>query len=262
MTIITVITDFGLKDGFSGVLKGVIWTIAPEAHIADITHEISPRNIMEGALTMRRAIPFFPAGTIHLVIVDPGVGTSRRSLAARLGDLYFVGPDNGLITPLLEEVERAGQPISIVQLTNPDYWLPEVSNTFHGRDIFSPVAAHLANGVPLEKLGSPIKDPIKHVIPQPIKIPGGWRGQTILIDIFGNIVTNFGVDLLKSNSSVMLKIAGRSIQGLVKSYGEKHAGQVVALVDSEHYIEVAVVYGNAAFELGASVGDSVELLYQ
>jgi len=261
MTIITLLTDFGSKNGFSGVLKGVIWKIAPDVHIADITHEITPQNIMEGAIALWRAAVYFPAGTIHVAIVDPGVGTSRRSLAARIGDQFFVGPDNGLFTPLLEQAEQAGQPVTIIHLTNPQYWLAEVSNTFHGRDIFSPVAAHLAVGIPLEKMGTPINDPVRLRMPQPIKIPGGWRGQVVLIDIFGNIATNLNADLVKKNTNVVLKIASRSIQGLVKSYGEGKAGDVVALVDSENFIEVAVVNGNGAQNLGVTIGERVELQF-
>lgn len=261
MTVITLLTDFGSKNGFSGVLKGVIWTIAPDVHIADITHEITPQNIMEGAIALSRAATFFPAGTIHVAIVDPGVGTSRRPLAAHIGDQYYVGPDNGLFTPLLEQAEQKGQPVTIIQLTNPQYWLAEVSQTFHGRDIFSPVAAHLAIGISLEKMGSAINDPVRLLLPKPEKISGGWRGQVVLIDIFGNIATNLNAHLIKDNKNVLIKIANKSIQGLVNTYGDRHAGDVVALVDSENFIEVAVVNGHGAQSLGVTIGEPVELLF-
>ena len=153
MPTLTLTTDFGLKDGFVGTLKGVIWSICPSAQIADISHAIAPQNVLEGALVLGRAYAFFPAGTVHVAVVDPGVGTARRPLAARLGVHYFVGPDNGLFTPMFEDAEKNGWPLEIVHLTNRHYFLAEVSRTFHGRDIFAPVGAHLANGVPLAELG-------------------------------------------------------------------------------------------------------------
>jgi S-adenosylmethionine hydrolase len=168
MPIITLLTDFGSKNGFTGVLKGVIWKIAPDTHIADITHEITPQNIMEGAIALWRAAAFFPTGTIHVAVVDPGVGTARRPIAAQIGDQYFVGPDNGIFTPIMEQAESKGQGVKVFHLVNPEYWLPEVSHTFHGRDIFAPVAAHLAAGVLIEKMGTPVKDPIRLVMPQPV----------------------------------------------------------------------------------------------
>src|SRR5690349_21794857 len=146
MTVITLTTDFGLRNGFVGIMKGVIYRIAPQVEIVDISHGIAPQDVHEGAYTLWRAVPFFPPSTIHVYVVDPGVGTQRRALAARLGEHYFVGPDNGLLTPLIEEAERNHQPIEFIHLNNPKYWLPKISRTFHGRDIFAPTAAHLATG--------------------------------------------------------------------------------------------------------------------
>ena len=147
MPVITLTTDFGEKDGFTGVLKGVIWGICPDAQIADITHSISPQNVLEGALALWRAAPFFPAGTVHIAVVDPGVGTNRRPMAARLGDYFYVGPDNGLFTPMIEDARNNNQVVEFVHLDKPKFWLKNVSHTFHGRDIFAPVGAHLANGI-------------------------------------------------------------------------------------------------------------------
>jgi S-adenosylmethionine hydrolase len=261
MAIITLLTDFGSKNGFSGVLKGVIWKISPDARITDLTHEISPQNILEGAIALWRAAPYFPSGTIHVAIVDPGVGTSRRSIAARIGDQYFVGPDNGLFTPLVEQAEMTGQPVKFIHLDDPQYWLPVVSNTFHGRDIFSPVAAHLARGIPLEELGSPMDDPVRLTMPQPVKVKKGWNGQVMLIDHFGNIATNLSRDLTRGKKELVITIAGKTIHGLTNTYGEQQAGDLIALVDSENYIEVATVNGNGAKTLGVAVGDPVELRY-
>src|SRR5512137_720462 len=153
MPLITLTTDFGLKDGFVGTMKGVIWSICPSAQIADISHAIAPQNVLEGALVLWHAHAFFPPGTVHVAVVDPGVGTRRRPLAARIGEHFFVGPDNGLFTPEYEEAEKNGWLLEIVHLTNEKYFLPQVSRTFHGRDIFAPAAAHLADGVRLGELG-------------------------------------------------------------------------------------------------------------
>lgn len=260
MSVITLLTDFGTKNGFTGVLKGVIWTIAPQAQIADITHEITPQNIMEGAITLWRAATFFPSGTIHVAVVDPGVGTSRRPIAARIADQYFVGPDNGLFTPLMEQAEKRRQPVRVYHLNKTQFWLPEVSNTFHGRDIFSPVAAHLAAGTPIDHLGVLIDDPVRLIMPQPVRTQFGWRGQIVLIDVFGNIATNLEDKLVKAAEKVTMKIAGRIIEGLVQSYGESKSGNLVALIDSEGFLEVAEVNGNCAKTLQVTVGDPVELI--
>ncbi len=161
MTVLSITTDFGITNGFVGVMKGVIYGIAPEAKIVDISHLISAQDVLEGAYAMWRAVPFFPPGSVHVGVVDPGVGTKRRPIGARLGDQYFIAPDNGLLTPLILDAEQNGDPIEFVHLDNPKYWLPKVSNTFHGRDIFAPTGAHLAAGVPLSELGTPITDPIR-----------------------------------------------------------------------------------------------------
>ena len=167
MTVITLTTDFGSGDHEAGVLKGVIWAIAPDVKIADLSHDIAPHAVIEGAILLWRAAPYFPDGTIHVVVVDPGVGTSRRGIAAHLGSQYFVGPDNGLVSLLLDEAERNSEHCEFVHLDQPRYWLPEVTSVFHGRDIFAPVAAHLARGVALSSLGRFITDPTILDIPKP-----------------------------------------------------------------------------------------------
>ena len=183
MSFITLLTDFGIRDGAVGLMKGVIWRIAPEAKIADLSHTVAPQNLQEAAVVLRFGAPYFPQGTIHVVVVDPGVGTYRRPIAARLGDYYFVGPDNGVFTPLLELAEAAARPVEIVHTNKPQYWLPEVSQIFHGRDIFSPVGAHLAAGVSLAELGTPIDDPILLSLPQPQRMENGWRGEVSFIEL-------------------------------------------------------------------------------
>jgi S-adenosylmethionine hydrolase len=262
MTVITLLTDFGIRDGYPGVMKGVIWKIAPEAKIADITHDITPQDVLEAALVLWRTARYFPAGTIHLAVVDPGVGTSRRGIAAQLGAQYFVGPDNGLVSLLLKQTEDHKQPTNFIQLDRPQFWLPEISNVFHGRDIFAPVAGHLAAGIPFDKLGTPIDDPIRIEIPQALAIPNGWLGQVIHIDHFGNLGTNLNVNHLKKMKEVMVKIKGEQITGLVSTFGERPVGSVIALLDSSGSLAISVVNGSAAKTLQASVGDKIEVLTQ
>lgn len=260
MTIISLTTDFGLTNGFVGVMKGVIYGIAPDAKIVDISHLISPQDVLEGAYALWRAAPFFPRGSVHVAVVDPGVGTQRRPIGAQLGDQFFIAPDNGLLTPLILDAERRGETVAFVHLNNPKYWLPKVSNTFHGRDIFAPTGAHLAAGVPLGELGTPITDPVRLDLPHPEKTQNGWLAHVTVIDIFGNITTDLPAELLAGRTDVLFRLRGREVNGVVTSYGHRAPGDVVALVDSEEFIEIAVVNGNAAATLGAKVNDPVEVI--
>jgi len=261
MTVISLTTDFGSGDHEAGVLKGVIWGIAPNVKIADLSHDIAPHAIFEGAILLWRAAPYFPDGTIHVVVVDPGVGTSRRGIAARLGSQYFVGPDNGLVSMLLERIERNSECIEFVHLDQPRYWLPEVTTVFHGRDIFTPVAAHFAQGVPLNSLGTPITDPIRLEIPSPIRTPHGWLGQVIHIDHFGNLATNLHGSHIDQPEEVIVNINGQKITGLVSTFGERPPGTLVALFDSSGSLTISVVNGSAAGILHACVGDTIEVLF-
>jgi hypothetical protein len=258
--IISITTDFGQLNGFVGVMKGVIWGIAPEAQIADITHDIPPQNVRLGAYALWRAVPFFPPCSVHIAVVDPGVGTQRRPIGLRIGDQYFIVPDNGLITPILEDGEKSNQPIEIIHLNNPAYWLPEVSHTFHGRDIFAPTGAHLAHGVPLQALGDPITDPIRLEFSHPKKIDRGWEAHITIIDVFGNLTTDLPAKAILDAKSVTFKLRGHVIEGLVTSYGHRDVGDLIALVDSENYVEISVVNGNAAEMLGAHIGDLIEVI--
>jgi len=260
MPLISLTTDFGLKDGYTGVLKGVIWGICPEAQIADISHAITPQDVLEGAFVLWRAYPFFPENTIHVAVVDPGVGTRRRPIAARIGKYFFIGPDNGLFTPVMEDAEKNRWQMEFVHLTNAKYWLPDVSHTFHGRDIFAPVAAHLAKGVLLAEVGVPISDPLRLEMPKPVRTKDGWRAQITVIDVFGNLTTNLPAAFLADAGEVIFRLRGREVRGLVKSYGHHSSGELIALVDSEDFIEIAVVNGSAAQVIGARVGNLVEVI--
>lgn len=260
MPIISLTTDFGLADGFVGVLKGVIWGICPDANIADITHTIPPQDIRTGAYALWRAVPYFPPNSVHIAVVDPGVGTDRRPIAMHIRDQYFVVPDNGLMTPILETSEKAGYSIEMVHLNKPEYWLSHVSQTFHGRDIFAPCGAHLARGVLMLEMGDRITDPVRLDFPKPIKTLNGWTAHVTIIDTFGNLTTDMPADALNPASSVIIKFKGRLIEGLTFSYGHRSKGDLVALVDSENYIEIAKVNGNAAKATGAKIGDPVEVI--
>jgi len=259
MTIVTLMTDFGLKDGNVGVMKGVILGIAPHAQVVDLSHLISPQNVREAALILARSAPFFPPETIHTVVVDPGVGTARRPMAARLGTQRFVGPDNGVITLFLEYVEKQGWLAEFVHLDKPQYWLPEVSHVFHGRDIFSPAAAHLANGKTLQTLGSPITDPVRLALPQPERTPTGLRGEVIHIDHFGNVASNIRVEhlteWLAAPEKLSVHLCGAEIQGLVKTFGDRAPGELAALFGSTGNLIVSVVNGSAAERLKVKLAD-------
>ena len=244
-------------------MKGVIWNIAPGAHIADISHSIQPQNILQGALALARTASFFPSGTIHVAVVDPGVGTLRRPIGLHLGPHYFVGPDNGLFTLVLEHAESRDFSIQVVHLDQSAYWLPEVSRVFHGRDVFAPVAAHLAMGVALNAMGTVIHDPVRLEIPQPEPIHGGgWRGLVMEIDHFGNLSTNILATHLEQAKKVTIHIKGEQINGLVSTYGERPSGTLIALMDSNGSLAISVVNGNAAQYLQVLIGNTFELLFR
>jgi hypothetical protein len=259
MTIITLLTDFGLQDGYVGIMKGVIWGIAPGVQIADISHAIAAHDVLQGALTLSRAVPYFPKGTVHVAVIDPGVGTRRRALAGRLGGQFFVGPDNGLFSLVQEQTESQEQEVEWVHLTHREFWMPPLSAVFHGRDVFAPVAAHLANGVPLNRLGELLLDPLRLALPQPQRTAGGWSIQVIHIDRFGNLATNLHREQVDASQAGVIRIKGMEIQGVVLAYGEGASGELVALFDSSNLLSIAVVNGSAAQMLQAKVGDPVEL---
>ena len=264
MPVITLTTDFGIKDGNVGVMKGVIWGICPTAQISDLSHVVQAQNIREAAYIFARSVPYFPKGSIHVVVVDPGVGTERRPMAAQIGDWFYVGPDNGTITGLLERAEQSGWQSKFVELNEKKYWLPAVSFVFHGRDIFSPVAAHLANGIPLHDLGTRLNEPVRLQLPKPEKAKNGWRGEVTHIDHFGNIGTNIRVEnldkALEHKENLIVRINNVDINGMVNTFGERPPGDLIALISSTGNLAVSVVNGNAAQKLGTKVGDAVKVL--
>jgi len=262
MSVISLLTDFGDRDAFVGVMKGVIWRIAPQVQIADLTHWIEPQNVLHGALILGQAYRYFPQRSVHLSIVDPGVGTQRRAVAVRIGDFYFVAPDNGLLTIPLERAEKTGELIHAVELNEPRFWLPEVSHSFHGRDIFAPCAAHLANGVPLDELGSRVesRDLLRVVIPRPRRTPTGWEAQVLMADVFGNLISNLTSEDLGDQKIRKVFIAGTSIERFTRTFGEAPSGSLITMFDSSGYLSVCVVNGNAQKQLNVRVGDPLEVV--
>lgn len=259
MAIITLTTDFGLQDGNVGVMKGVIANITPQTQIIDISHFIPPQDVFSGALILSRSVPYFPDHTIHIGVVDPGVGTQRRPIAARLGKHFFIGPDNGLCTLIYQAAQKQGAPIYFFHLDKPQYWLSNISHVFHGRDIFSPVAAHLAGGAPLEALGTRIYDPIQLQVPEPRRTKDGWAGEIIHIDHFGNIATNILHEHIDKKAVISVNICGHTIFGLNNTFGERPPGELIALFGSTGNLIISIVNGDAAQHINAHRGDPVEV---
>ncbi len=254
MTVITLTTDFGLSDGYVGIMKGVILGIAADVQLVDLSHDIAPQDVRQGSFVLSNAVPYFPAGTVHLAVVDPGVGGDRRPLLVTTPQASFVGPDNGLFTFALAQPEAQAW-----VLDQPRYWLPAISRTFHGRDIFAPVAAHLARGVPPHELGSPIADAVRlePLLPQ----RQGNRhivGHVIHVDRFGNLITNVPGAWL-ADGDWACEIAGRRIGHLSDTYAAVHSGALLALIGSSGMLEVAVRNGSAARLLGVGTGQAIHL---
>ncbi len=268
---VTLLTDFGSRDGYVGAMKGVISSIAPDAALIDLTHETPPQDIHSGAYLLWSMLPYFPADTVHLAVVDPGVGTARRALAARTAWGVLVGPDNGLFS----YVWTVAPPDLIVELVNPHYRLSRVSATFHGRDLFAPAAAYLAAGVPLEALGPPLEVPVRLPVPQWSCGATTICGRVLYIDRFGNAITTIGrVAAMEGGwqitpvfepggatavvpRSARVWSVGRDF-GLLRSvYGEAAPGEALALVSSDGFLELAVAHGSAAAGLGLQIGTEV-----
>ncbi|HEU5315374.1 MAG TPA: SAM-dependent chlorinase/fluorinase [Chloroflexota bacterium] len=245
--VITLLTDFGSSDTYVGVMKGVILGIAPAARIVDLTHDVPPHDVRSGAFQLLVAHRYFPAGTIHVAIVDPGVGTQRAIVAVQAGPTSFVGPDNGV---LRWAVDDAGGPSTAVRVEVARYRLPELSTTFHGRDVMAPAAAHLAAGVALESLGPPVRELQGDPFPQ----PDGSRGVVIHVDRFGNCVTNF-----RAGDAGTLEVLGRRL-ARVRAYADATGNEPVVIGASAGFLEIAVNGGSAAARLGIGVNTPVRLV--
>jgi S-adenosylmethionine hydrolase len=261
--LVTLTTDFGMEDGNVGVMKGVILGINPHAAIIDLSHDIPPQGIADAAYVLRRAYEFFPQGTVHVVVVDPGVGTERRPIAMRSRRALFVAPDNGVLTYVLDHAQETADHPQAVHLNNPAYWLPEISHVFHGRDIFAPVAAHLSLGVPIEDLGRRIDDPLLLPAPHLVRQPGKVAGQVMHADHFGNLLTNIPhSDLLSLGQTITTKVGEARINGLCTAFGHARHGEPIAYVDSSGHLAIAVVNGSAQKLLHSREGERVEVVAQ
>lgn len=249
---ITLLTDFGLSDIYVGVMKGTIAQINPQIPILDLTHQIPPQDVASARFQLMSAYPYFPSETVHVAVVDPGVGSARRSIAVRLRSGYVVAPDNGLISGILEHA------IAAVELTNRDYWRSRLpSTTFHGRDIFAPVGAHLASGVALEALGDEIEvsSIVKLPIPDAIATPKGIQGVIQAIDHFGNLITNIPGNQVH-NCQWTVQIKGARYPGKT-TYAEAKVGELLGLIGSHGWIEVAMNCGNAQSSLNSEIGTTI-----
>jgi len=251
---ITLTTDFGLTGPYVASMKGVILGISPQSAVIDITHAIQPQNIQQAAILLEAIVPYFPPGTIHVVVVDPGVGSARRPIAVFTDRACFVGPDNGVFS----HIYRDENVREIRHLSNPDYHLPVVSHTFHGRDIFAAVAAHLAAGVPPSALGPTIADPVTAHFSAPEQRPdGSIRGQIIYADAFGNLISNIPRSWLDVRPNWVFEIAGATIAGPSVTYSDVQPGELLALGGSAGLVEIARRNGSAARHLGAGAGETI-----
>ena len=254
--IITLTTDFGLSDPFAGIMKGVILGIAPDVQLVDITHEIRAYDILGAAFIIDSAYRYFPEGTVHLIVVDPGVGSTRRPIAARARGHIFVAPDNGVLSSLLQ-TDPGASPPSVYWIDNHSLFLDSVSRTFHGRDIFAPVAARLARGTPVESVGPRIVDFVKKAVPKPHFQGDRLVGMVLHVDKFGNIITNLRRHHLGRDFSI--RVGSLSVKRLCSSFAEADPGEFFAIEGSTGYIELALNQGSAADRLNIALGAEIEL---
>lgn len=255
---IALLTDFGTHDHYAGTLKGVLLSLCPEATLVDITHDIPPHDVLTAALELAACYKYFPAGTIFLVVVDPGVGSSRRGLVADAGDYRFVAPDNGVLSLVFAEC----RPRKVVDLTERRYARPTVSKTFEGRDRFAPAAGWLAKGIELTAMGRPLSHWHVLDVPEPETSAGRLSGQVLRVDRFGNLVTNIDrkrFDQFRQDARIEIAVDGKSVEHLVATYAEAPVGAVCALFGSTDHLELALNGGSAANLLGLGRGASVRI---
>jgi hypothetical protein len=253
--IITLTTDFGYKDSFVGIMKGIIAGINPEARVIDLSHGVAPQDIMSAALILRHSVGHFPRGSVHVAVVDPGVGSARRPILIEAAGDYFIGPDNGVLSLALAHKK----PLRIIHLSNADYHRRPVSATFHGRDIFAPVAAHLSLGLDPMELGLSVQDFARIAWPEVQKSPASLQGEIVYIDTFGNLCTNVSEHDLRALAGAKLAVilGDVVIHGLAPNYAAGGTGNYVALINSWGLLEIAVYQGNAQRRCDARAGDKI-----
>ena len=258
--VITLTTDFGIQDHYVGAMKAVLISISENARLIDISHQIPPQDIMAGAWVVRNSAMLFPPGSVHLVVVDPGVGTRRKPIAIRIEDQYFVGPDNGIFSLITDQYEYEG-----VELTNRDFWREDPSSTFHGRDIFAPVAAHLANGVTLGELGRPIEKLQTYRWAVPISDKDGVQGWVVHIDHFGNLISNIPESMIREagdDASIKIYVGNTIFKTIVSTFGDVPDGEPAAYVGSSGMLEIAINKGDAREMLGVEKGAQISIVVQ
>jgi S-adenosylmethionine hydrolase len=256
---ITLATDFGARDSYVGTMKGVILRINPSANTVDITHLIQPQDLMEASLVLENCYRFFPIGTVHVVVVDPGVGTSRRPIIVDTPEYLFVGPDNGVFSRILSSQTSC----EVREIRNESFQLPQISDTFHGRDIFAPVAGYLSRGVLPEEMGPLVADPLRRDPPQPQVWQDQITGEVIYVDSFGNIITNVSRELFEmvmKGRRFRIMVNGKQIEQISRSYQDVERGKAVALFGSMDMLEIAVHGGQADRRIGAGKGDPIQIL--
>ncbi len=263
MPIVTLLTDFGIRDEYVGVMKGVMLGVAPQVRLVDLTHEIEPQDILQAAYVLNAAFSYFPSGTVHLAVVDPGVGGSRAAIAVRQGSHLFVAPDNGILSLIL-----SGGVDGAFAITNPELFRRPISHTFHGRDIFAPAAAYLALGHPIENIGPPISERclvrVQAAVDERI-LEDNIVGCVVAIDHFGNLMSNITSKSLEilfrkfPARHIVVHVGDTVVSNFVKSYSEVDPDQVLALIGSRGYVEISVNMGNAAKRLGVGKGASVAI---
>ena len=257
--VVTLTTDYGTSDHLVGVLKGVILRIAPNATIVDINHHVAPFDLLDGALSIGAAYRYFPARTVHLVVVDPGVGTQRRPILVTADQYYFVAPDNGVLS-LIYERESA---VTVRHINAEHYFLSPVSNTFHGRDVFAPVAAWVAKTSQTEAMGEEISDYVRFALPRPKAAGSVLKGVVLRVDAFGNLMTNFTAEDLAAatgtDGKLSLQVGGKRVEKLAQTFANGASGEPVAIIGSSGFLEIAVNKGNAARVLGVNRGAEVTI---
>lgn len=255
--VITLLTDFGGRDGFVGIMKGVLLDHCPRARLVDLSHDIPPQDVLGGALVLASAVSWFPRGAVHLAVVDPGVGGERRPIAVETPGFTLVGPDNGLLSLAAPAAAKR----RIIHLDRPETFLPGAGRTFHGRDVFAPVAARIAAGTTASALGSTVPDMEEISLPSPRRIDGVLEGQVIYVDRFGNLITNLGradLDVFRPER-VSVSIHDVQIAGISTHYSAVQKGAPVALWNSWERLEIAVRNGSAARAFRSRAGDRVEV---
>ncbi len=260
MKTVAFLSDFGDQDGYPAIIQAVIQSISPRTPFITITNEIEHQNILSATLVLQRCLPYFAKQTIFLAIVDPGVGTPRKCIAASIGPDFFVGPDNGLISPLVDYAQLKGWKIRYYDLREPRYWLLPVSVTFHGRDIFAPVAAHISRGIPLHRLGPRVEHITLFKIPLPTIGKENISGQIIAIDHFGNIISNIKKDMISNFVIQAIKYKKSRFKTITTTFGEGFIGQPFVYFDSDGAVSIAIRDQNASLQLHAKIGDEIEIL--